>query len=133
MSSWIKAEYRFAHHAARFLITERESFGEICDILKDKPQTLELWLRRLLLLRRPSLATASIECMRFNQSMQMWEVTIVHPSLPKVLPGDVLQTFRLDKCADFEVTKVDESATSLWDDEAIKSAMNADKAIVVKE
>ncbi len=102
MSSWIRADYVFSHHAARFVIPEKDVFEGLFSVLKNEPDAAEVWLQRLIESKRPDLLNANIEYLSFDPSMRAWVVVVGHPSLPKVHPGDVLNTFRLQATQDIK-------------------------------
>ncbi len=102
MSSWIRADYVFSRHAARFVIPEEDVFEGLFPVLKNEPDAAEVWLQRLIESKRPDLLNASIEYLSFDPGMRAWVVVVGHPSLPKVHPGDVLNTFHLRAAQDIK-------------------------------
>lgn len=158
MSSWIKADFNFKQHGAILVIGRRQA-DEVLEIVKefaDTPDELEKALRAIIERSRPELANVNIWHMSYSPSKMAWEVFVEHPSLPAkamyematelpLIPTTVKDLKEMVDTTLRNYIKAGDAAEpwmpkkavladeSLWDDEAIRTAMagNADKAIVV--
>lgn len=156
MSSWIKADFNFKQHGAILVIGRRQA-DEVLEIVKDladTPDELEKALRAIIERNRPELANANIWHMSYSPSKMAWEVFIEHPSLPAKAMYEMATELPLIPTTAKDIKEIVDTTLrnygrtppktllpkkavladqSLWDDEAIKTAMagNADKAIMV--
>lgn len=134
MSSWMKSSFYFDDRMACFTLGRTGLCNmRVFESIKANSEDVEALEKVILGIVercRPDLKGAMLHAVSYNQQMVAWEISLSHPSLPKRRPGDLLPRTPLVRYVEFNGS---DDVVSLWNDEAIKTAMagNADKAIMV--
>ena len=89
MSNWINASpVRFPQRAAILTINWRIArdfhLEALLQKLRGKPEELAVEIRSLITRFRPELKDATLDGMSFDVSRRMWQIRVMHPSLPEV-------------------------------------------------
>lgn len=90
MSKWVNAEVYFNPRYHTFTVSHKSILMEQILLLMGsdpKPEAVQEWCELTIERHRPELRGCQIHYMGFNQSLQAWEFTVSHNSLPEVQPG----------------------------------------------
>lgn len=94
--TWVRVDnIRFKGHAKRFAIPLFGNIGAGLEVyLSDgerEPEMFVAMLKSVVLQFHPELAELQIIAFAYNMARNCWEVTALHPSLPAVASGEVIE------------------------------------------
>lgn len=102
MSSWIRSDFYFDMPWVTFRINVRSIVGQslhgILKEYKNDPEVLGQFITSLIEYRRPTLKGCVVVSIELRVPAGVFEVQVIHPSLPKTKGGMVPQHFRLEPC-----------------------------------
>jgi len=102
MSSWMKSSFYFDDRMACFTLSRRFAYQnkrvfEAIHECNNDPDALEKAILGIIERCRPDLKGAMLHAMSYSHQLVAWEISVSHPSLPKLQPGCLLPRIPLVK------------------------------------